>query len=210
MRASSGTDEDLSLEFDDLKPDPIEQFERWFEAATDAGIALPHAMALATADAEGRTSVRHVLLRGVDERGFTFYTNRESRKGRELALNPQAALAFLWKEIDRQVTVRGPVERVSDEESDAYFATRPRDAQLGAWASHQSQPLKDREALEALVRETERRYAETEAVPRPPDWGGYRVVPEELEFWQGRRHRLHDRFSYERAGDGWTIRRLSP
>jgi len=209
MRASSGSNEDVSLELEDLEPDPIEQFQRWFDEATDAKIALPHAMALATADAKGRTSVRHVLLRGVDERGFAFYTNRESRKGRELAVNPQAALVFLWKEIDRQVTVRGPVERVSNEESDAYFATRPRDAQIGAWASRQSQPLDNREALEAFVRKAEGRYTETE-VPRPPYWGGYRVMPEELEFWQGRQHRLHDRLQYERTGDGWAIRRLSP
>jgi pyridoxamine 5'-phosphate oxidase len=207
--APGGYHDDHPLSADELDADPVAQFQRWFEEATETGIALPHAMALATADAEGRPSVRHVLLRGIDRRGFVFYTNRESRKGRELAANPQAALVFFWTSLDRQVSARGPVEPVSDEESDAYFASRPRDAQIGAWASHQSEPLDSREALDARVREAEAHHAGAE-VPRPPYWGGYRVVPDEFEFWQGRRHRLHDRFVYRRDGEGWTIRRLSP
>ena len=165
-------------------------------------------MAVATADAQGRPSVRHVLLRGADERGFVFYTNYESRKGRQLTENPWAGLVFLWKELDRQVHVRGPVERVDPVESDAYFATRPRDAQLGAWASHQSEPLADREELEVRLAATAQRFPDD--VPRPPNWGGFRVRPEEIEFWQGRRHRLHDRFRFAAAPDGWRIERLSP
>jgi pyridoxamine 5'-phosphate oxidase len=201
--------DDHPLSADELDADPIAQFQRWFDEATETGIALPHAMALATADAAGTPSVRHVLLRGIDRRGFVFYTNRESRKGRELAVNLRAALVFFWASLDRQVSARGSVEPVSDEESDAYFASRPRDAQIGAWASRQSEPLDGRETLDALVREAEERHAGAE-VPRPPYWGGYRVVPDEVEFWQGRRHRLHDRFLYRRGGDGWSIRRLSP
>jgi pyridoxamine 5'-phosphate oxidase len=165
-------------------------------------------MAVATADAQGRPSVRHVLLRGADERGFVFYTNYESRKGRQLMENPWAGLVFLWKELDRQVHVTGPVERVDPVESDAYFATRPRDAQLGAWASHQSEPLADREELEMRLAATARRFPDD--VPRPPNWGGFRVTPEEIEFWQGRRHRLHDRFRYTVGLGGWRIERLSP
>jgi pyridoxamine 5'-phosphate oxidase len=209
MRAPSGYHDDHPLTPDDVDAEPIAQFHRWFDEAAEAGIALPHAMALATCDASGHPSVRHVLLRGVDLRGFVFYTNRESRKGRELASNPHASTVFLWKVLDRQVVVCGSVEPVSNEESDRYFASRPRDAQIGAWASHQSAPLDSRETLETLVREAEERYAGSD-VPRPPYWGGYRIVPEEFEFWQGRRHRLHDRLRYEREGEGWVVRRLSP
>ncbi len=157
----------------------------------------------------GLPSVRHVLLRGIDARGFVFFTNRESRKGRELATNPHAAAVFLWKELDRQISLGGSVERVDEEESDAYFASRPREAQVGAWASEQSRPIADREALDARVAETQERFDGTE-VPRPPHWGGYRIVPDALEFWQGRQHRLHDRFRYERDAGGWRIERLSP
>jgi pyridoxamine 5'-phosphate oxidase len=167
-------------------------------------------MALATADADGRPSVRHVLLRGLDDRGFVFNTNRESRKGRELESNPHAGLVFLWKQLDRQVCVDGKVVRTADEDDDAYFATRPRDAQLGAWASRQSASIDDRAALDARLAEATARFAGGD-VPRPPFWGGYRVIPRSIEFWQGRRHRLHDRFRYQRDDGGeWRIERLSP
>ncbi len=201
------TDEPLTER--DLVTDPIEQLRRWFEDARAAGIALPEAMALATADADGRPSVRHVLMRGLDERGIVFYTNYGSRKGAELAANPHAAAVFLWRELDRQVCVLGSVARTSTEESDAYFATRPREARIGAWASEQSRPVASREALEARYQEMELRFPDE--VPRPPHWGGFRMAPERFEFWKGRRHRLHDRFAYTRApAGGWTIARLYP
>ncbi len=165
-------------------------------------------MALATADATGHPSVRHVLLRGIDARGFTFYTNHQSRKGRELAANPQAGIVFLWRELDRQVSAEGPVEHVSDAESDAYFDSRPRDAQLGAWASLQSHVLSDREELEARLADVDGRHPAT--VPRPPHWGGFRLRPTAMEFWQGRKHRLHDRFRYTPSDAGWRIERLYP
>jgi pyridoxamine 5'-phosphate oxidase len=210
IKAPSGFHEDRPLRRADLLPDPIEQFGAWLADADRAGVALPNAMALATADADGRPSVRHVLLRGLDDRGFVFNTNRESRKGRELEANPHAGLVFLWKQLDRQVCVGGAVVRTGDEDDDAYFATRPRDAQLGAWASQQSAPIEDRAALDARVADAAARFAGGE-VPRPPFWGGYLVIPSSIEFWQGRRHRLHDRFRYERdGGGGWRIERLSP
>jgi pyridoxamine 5'-phosphate oxidase len=184
-------------------------FRRWYEHAEATGIHLPNAIALATAAADGRPSIRHVLLRGFDDRGFVFYTNRESRKGRELADNSRAAFSVYWRELDRQVNVVGDVEVVSDEESDAYFATRPREARLGAWASRQSSELASREELLERFASFDARYPE-EDVPRPPFWGGYRLVPLAVEFWQGRQHRLHDRFRYDREGDGWRIRRLAP
>ena len=193
----------------DLLDDPFAQFGRWFDDAVAAGVPLPNAMAVATADAEGRPSVRHVLLRGIDERGFAFFTNRDSRKGRELAVNPHAALVFLWKQLDRQVCVAGDVAPTSDAESDAYFAGRPREAQLGAWGSTQSSVLADRAELERRVAEADARFGEGE-IARPPYWGGYRVEPREIEFWQGHEHRLHDRFRYARDGDRWLIDRLSP
>ncbi len=211
MRAPSGFHEDRPLDRSDLLADPIELFGRWLADAEGAGVPLPNAMAVATADADGRPSVRHVLLRGVDERGFEFFTNYRSRKGRQLADNPHAGLVFLWKELDRQVNVTGSVIRSSAEASDAYFATRPRDAQLGAWASHQSEVLTGRDELEARLAEGEARYPG--AVPRPPHWGGFLVSPEAIEFWQGRRHRLHDRFRFTAGsapGDPWRIERLSP
>ena len=212
MQAPGGFHPDRSLDLDDLLDDPIAQFRAWFDDADAEGVPLPNAMALATADAEGRPSVRHVLLRGVDERGFVFYTNRESRKGAELDANPWAGLVFLWKELDRQVTVTGHVGSVSEEESDAYFATRPRDAQIGAWASPQSRPIPDRATLSHAVADVDRRF-EGREVPRPPHWGGYRVFPLAIEFWHGRAFRLHDRFRYERdAGEptGWRVERLAP
>ena len=209
MNAPSGFHDDVPLRREDLLDDPIEQFGRWLGDAEAAGIPLPNAMAVATADAEGRPSVRHVLLRGVDERGFTFFTNYDSRKGRQLAENPHAGLVFLWKLLDRQVNATGTAERVDPAESDAYFATRPREARLGAWASAQSSVLESREELERRVAEADERFAGAE-VPRPPNWGGFVVRPNTVEFWQGRRSRLHDRFRYSREDGGWRVDRLSP
>ena len=210
MRAPTGFHQDRALDRDDLLDDPLAQFLRWLTDAEAAGVPLPNAMGVATADADGRPSVRHVLLRGVDERGFEFFTNYDSRKGRQLAANPHAGLVFLWKELDRQVNVTGRVSRSSEASSDAYFAARPRDAQLGAWASRQSAVLGGREELEAQIAEAAARFPGE--VPRPPFWGGFLVHPETIEFWQGRQHRLHDRFRYARAasGEAWHIERLSP
>lgn len=199
----------LELTEADLLPDPIALFERWYAEARAAELPQVDAMTLATATPDGRPSARIVLLKGVDARGFAFFTNATSRKGRELEANPQAALAILWAGLERQVRVAGAVVRLSDEESDAYFATRPRGSQLGAWASQQSRPLADRAELDARWAALERRY-EGAAVPRPAHWGGYRVEPAEIEFWQGRANRMHDRFAYTRAGDDWTWARLQP
>jgi pyridoxamine 5'-phosphate oxidase len=209
MRAPSGFHTDRALDRPDLLDDPIALFLRWLGDADAAGVPLPNAMAVATADASGRPSVRHVLLREVDDRGFVFFTNRQSRKGRDLEENPRAGLVFLWKELDRQVGVTGTVEAVDEAESDAYFATRPRDAQIGAWASPQSRALADRSELERRVTEAEERFAGID-VPRPPHWGGYRVVPGTIEFWHGRVSRLHDRFLYTRDGAAWRVDRIAP
>jgi pyridoxamine 5'-phosphate oxidase len=192
-----------------MNPDPIVQFNEWFEETLAAGLHEPNAMIVATAAANGRPSARTVLLKGYDERGFVFYTNYEGRKARELDANPACALLFYWGELERQVRIEGCASRISNEESDAYFASRPRGSRLGTWASEQSRLVEDRRVLEERVRDLEAEY-EGRGVPRPPFWGGYRVAPDTIEFWQGRENRLHDRLVYSRVGDGWRIDRLQP
>lgn len=198
------------MELDELDPNPIVQLQRWLDDAIAAGLSHPNAMALATADAEGRPSVRHVLLKGLDERGLEFHTNYESRKGHDLAANPRASVVFPWFGLWRQATASGTVTKVSAEESDAYFESRDRGSQIGAWASPQSQPVPDRAWLEARVAELTRRY-EGGSVPRPPHWGGYRLRPDTIDFWYSQPDRLHDRFRFTRTADGaWTVTRLAP
>ncbi|MEO8753856.1 MAG: pyridoxamine 5'-phosphate oxidase [Casimicrobiaceae bacterium] len=189
--------------------DPHRQFAQWFSAAVAAQVREPNAMTLATVDERGRPAARIVLLKDHDARGFTFYTNYESRKGRELKLHPHAALVFFWVELERQIRIEGAIERVDSAAADAYFGKRPRLSRLAAWASPQSAPLSDRAALEARFAEAQRRFP-GEEVARPPHWGGYRLVPDLLEFWQGRASRLHDRIVYRREDDDWRIGRLAP
>jgi pyridoxamine 5'-phosphate oxidase len=188
--------------------DPLERFRQWYEQAVAAGVLEPEAMALATATPDGAPSVRFVLLKGIDERGVAFYTNYDSRKGRELTANPRAALAVLWKPLHHQVRLEGPVERLSEQESDAYFASRGRGSRLGAWASAQSTEIPDRATLDDALASADARYPDE--VPRPPYWGGFRLSPTVVEFWTGRPDRLHDREEFLRDGDGWRSRRLSP
>lgn len=192
----------------DAATDPLKQFDRWFHDALHADLPLPNAMTLATATPAGRPSARVVLLKGVDARGFVFYTNYTSRKGHELAANPYAALVFTWAQLERQVRVEGAIEKVSAEESDTYFDSRPLGSRLGAWASPQSMVLPDRLTLATKVAAIVLRYGKNP--PRPLHWGGYRVLPEAIEFWQGRRNRLHDRLLYTRQTEGWKIERLAP
>jgi pyridoxamine 5'-phosphate oxidase len=193
----------------DLARDPFRQFEQWFQEAEAAKLVEPNAMTLATCTRDGRPSARTVLLKGIDGRGFVFFTNYESRKGRELAENARAALVFPWLALERQVVVEGTVNKVSREESETYFHRRPHGSQLGAWVSPQSTIVPNRATLETSYKAVEARYA-GQPVPVPPYWGGYRVTPELVEFWQGRRSRLHDRLRYRRQPDGWSIERLAP
>jgi pyridoxamine 5'-phosphate oxidase len=205
---AQATDTLAAVDERDLDPDPLRQFERWFAEAGAAGDAVPEAMALATATADGRPSARMVLLKQADERGFGFHTNYESRKGVELAANPHAALLFHWRPLGRQVRVEGRVERVSAEESEAYFGTRPHASRVAAWASPQSRPLADRAELERLYAEAVARHGDDPQLP--PHWGGFRLVPGAYEFWEHGDDRLHDRVRYERDRDGWSKTRLAP
>ena len=192
----------------DLAPDPLAQFGAWFEEALGSGVALPNALTLATATRDGRPSAREVLLKSFDARGFVFFTNYGSRKGRELGENPRAVLHFCWKELERQVGIEGSVERVSAAESDEYFASRPLGSRLSAAISPQSETVASREVLESSLEQASKRWRD--APPRPPHWGGYRLAPDAFEFWQGRKDRLHDRLCYLRAGGAWKIERLAP
>jgi pyridoxamine 5'-phosphate oxidase len=202
---------DAGLDEKDLASDPYEQFEQWFAQAVESGMHEPNAMALATADpATGRPSSRIVLLKRFDRRGFVFFTNYGSRKGREIEANPHVSLVFPWHGIARQVIVSGTAERTGRDETAAYFRTRPHGSQLGAWASEQSSTVASRSQLDHLYAELAERYPEGVDVPAPPQWGGYRVVPETVEFWQGRENRLHDRLRYVREGEGWVVERLCP
>ncbi len=189
--------------------DPFQLFEAWMQEASASEPNEANAMALATVDADGQPTVRIVLLKGLDDQGFVFYTNLESDKGRQLLACPKASLNFHWKSLERQIRIDGGVEQVSDGEADAYYATRPRGSQIGAWASDQSRPLEDRALLERRVAESEARF-EGGDVPRPPHWSGFRVVPERIEFWQGMPYRLHDRVVYSRQAEGWSTQRLYP
>jgi len=203
------TDISEALDEQTIDRDPINQFKRWFDDAIASGMKLPEAMTLATATRDGRPSARVVLLKDVDNEGFVFFTNYRSAKARDLEANPQAALVFYWSQFDRQVRVEGTVERVSAEESRTYFKTRPRESQIGAWASPQSDIIENRELLETRVAELEQLYGDGE-IECPEHWGGYRVKPTRIEFWKGRLGRLHDRIVYERAGTQWNINRLAP
>jgi pyridoxamine 5'-phosphate oxidase len=193
----------------DVNRDPIAQFAAWFADVQAAQVEEPNAMVLATATPDGAPSARVVLLKGFDDRGFVFFTDYRSRKGGELEANPRAALVLHWVELERQVRITGTVTRTTIEESADYYRSRPLGSRLGAWASHQSHPIASRDALEAGLRDAQQRFAGGE-VPLPPHWGGYRITPGTIEFWQGRESRLHDRFRYTRAGGGWTIDRLAP
>jgi pyridoxamine 5'-phosphate oxidase len=197
------------LDEKDVSQDPIAEFSRWFAEAEKARVAEPNAMTLATATPGGTPSARLVLLKGFDDRGFVFFTDYRSRKGRELEENPRAALVFYWIELERQVRITGTVERTTTQESERYFQTRPLGSRLGAWVSHQSQVIPSRAQLESGLREVKQRFP-PDQVPLPPYWGGYRVRPEEIEFWQGRESRLHDRIRYVRDGERWRVERLSP
>jgi pyridoxamine 5'-phosphate oxidase len=201
--------ETAGLDLADLAATPIQQWHRWYDDAVEAGVAEPNAMTVSSNDAEGQPDARVVLAREVNDEGIVFYTNYESAKGIQLAGAPFASAVFAWLDLHRQVRVRGEIEVVSSEESDAYFASRPRESQIGAWASAQSQVIAGREELEAAVVEMTQRFMGGD-VPRPPHWGGLRIVPSTVEFWQGRPSRLHDRFRYAWAGTQWSISRLAP
>lgn len=194
----------------DVNPDPIQQFATWFQEALDAQITEPNAMTLATANASGRPVARTVLLKDFDNEGFVFYTNYESRKAADLKANPQACLLFTWLDLERQVCIEGTVQKVAESESLAYFQSRPKGSQIGAWASPQSRVIPSREILEKNMEQLTAQYAEVDVLPLPEHWGGFRVSPQRIEFWQGRSSRLHDRIVYTREGQAWTIERLAP
>jgi len=205
---------DHGLDTPDLAPDPMEMFRRWLDAAVGAGLHEPNAMVVATVSPDGRPSARLVLLKDLDDRGFVFFTNYESRKGREIDAHPAVSLLFPWHDLQRQVRVEGTATRVSREESEAYFTGRPRESQLGAWASPQSRVVASRAALDERYGGVLAQFADLDDVPVPPHWGGFRVAPEEVEFWQGRKGRMHDRLVYRRAEPDphapWTVQRLAP
>ncbi|GAB3282070.1 pyridoxamine 5'-phosphate oxidase [Larkinella harenae] len=197
------------LDPSDVSIDPFAQFQRWFNEALMAGVPEPNAMHLTTVGTDGRPSGRIVLVKGADENGFTFFTNYQSRKGTALAAHPVASLTFFYPELERQIRIEGTIEKVAADESDAYFQSRPRGSQIGAWVSHQSEVVESRSVLEQRQKELEQRF-ENQLVPRPPHWGGYRLIPDRIEFWQGRPSRLHDRILYRKENEAWVIERLSP
>jgi len=201
---------EISLEEGSLLADPMKQVELWLEEADQEGVYEPNAMVLSTIDPDGAPTSRTVLCRGVSPHGITFFTDYTSQKGRALAVHPEVAVVFPWYTLHRQIKIRGTVEKVSEAESDAYFDTRPRDSRIGAWASDQSQPIDSREALEQKVAQATQHFEGVELVPRPEKWGGYLIRPRSIEFWAGRRSRLHDRVRFVKEGDGWRTERLQP
>ncbi len=203
--------ERAALDEHGIDRDPFQQFTIWYDEAVAAGLPEPEAMTLSTATLEGQPSARIVLLRGYDERGFCFFSNYSSQKGQELAANPYAAVTFHWVELERQVRISGRVEKVTEAESDAYFQSRPSQSRIGAWSSPQSNVISSRDALEEMFEKYQKQYLDESAIPRPEHWGGYRVIPERIEFWQGRPNRLHDRLRFIRIDQGpWTLQRLAP